>query len=675
MNSHRKALAAAAVALAITAAPRHAYADLTRVAGATLMGVPDFTRYAQLRRSAALNFDDVAYDDKHNVFLQVWGDIPYAVGRFFGPDGTPIGPQFKLNTGTGNYGQQPYVAYSRGTDDDLFFVGFSTDGSFTDVGKNVFGQFVRFNGSGGTLIGTNFMISQLSQARVLQTMGGVAFNPTTHQFIATWDDGRNVRPAAPYDYEVWARVFNIDGTPATGDIDVSAAPTDQRAGGVTYDPITGRYGVIYKGETPTPGGFGIFARLFDAALNPVSGVLAATTSGVTNDPQIVYLAAADRFLMMWTDIERSGTDGNGRLLNPADGTFSSNIYPVIATPVFDGAPHGQFNDTTQTAMVAAMHDSGFAIANELNANGTPTVAPFIATQTPPIKGGGTFYPRIAAGNGGLFALTYMANYSVEMNEVWKGVVTGSGGGPGPNPPPTQPQPNPKMNVDYPAVSSTVQSNAFLISGWAIDMGATSGSGVDVVQAWAYPVGSQTAQFVGTAQYGVARPDVAAYVGGNFVNCGYALIGSLAPGAYDLYVFAHSTVTGTFNNVKAVRINVIAAPSNPRMWVDSPGNGATVGQNLSVAGWAIDLGSSSGTGVDAVHVWAYPTSGAPVLVGVAQYGISRPDIGTFAGNSRFAASGWLAQGTVPPGDYVLVAFAHSTVTGTFNNVVSIAIHVQ
>ena len=54
------------------------------------------------------------------------------------------------------------------------------------------------------------------------------------------------------------------------------------------------------------------------------------------------------------------------------------------------------------------------------------------------------------------------------------------------------------------------------------------------------------------------------------------------------------------------------PPGPHMRIIAPASGATVTQPFSVTGYAVDLGGS-GIGVDAVHVWATPTTGGnPVL---------------------------------------------------------------
>ena len=54
-----------------------------------------------------------------------------------------------------------------------------------------------------------------------------------------------------------------------------------------------------------------------------------------------------------------------------------------------------------------------------------------------------------------------------------------------------------------------------------------------------------------------RPDVAGIFGPQFAAAGFLLTGATLPaGTYDLAVFAHSTVTQSFNNWRVVRIHVI-----------------------------------------------------------------------------------------------------------------------
>ena len=107
-------------------------------------------------------------------------------------------------------------------------------------------------------------------------------------------------------------------------------------------------------------------------------------------------------------------------------------------------------------------------------------------------------------------------------------------------------------------------------------------------------------------------------------------------------------------------------SNTVVQQDLPTAFSTVGNWLSVAGWAIDLRSTSGTGVNLVQVWAYPNPGAgaaPFALGNATYGRSRPDVGAAFG-ARYANSGFqLDMVGMNPGVYDIVTIARNTITGT------------
>ena len=224
---------------------------------------------------------------------------------------------------------------------------------------------------------------------------------------------------------------------------------------------------------------------------------------------------------------------------------------------------------------------------------------------------------------------------------------------------------PLLTIDQPVQGST-REQPFAISGWSIDTAAASGTGVDTLHVWAYPnPGSgQAPVFLGVPQYGTARADVGAAYGSRFTNSGYNLnVRGLPPGVYQLVVFSHSTATGAFNISRAVTLNIQNAP---RMALDSPTAG-TRPQPFTVNGWAIDLAAPTGTGVDSIHVWAFPTTGQPARwVGTPTYGLARPDVGTVFGSSRFAASGYsLTVNGLPSGQYDLVVYAHSTVSGAFD----------
>jgi hypothetical protein len=268
------------------------------------------------------------------------------------------------------------------------------------------------------------------------------------------------------------------------------------------------------------------------------------------------------------------------------------------------------------------------------------------------------------------------NFAQTIGQRLQTGSTSGGGGIPPPPPPPPPVSRPYMSLDVPSHGQPV-SGSFAISGWALDAGAAAGTGVDTVHVWAQSVTTSEWIFLGAANMGVSRPDVGAFFqSARFSAAGFGLSASLPPGTYDINVFAHSVVTDTFNNVQTKRITVISPPSKPLMFIDLPVPefNTTRGTVFTISGWAIDLSSSSGAGVDAVHVWAYPTTGGtPIMVGAAPVGHPRHDVSGVFG-AKFVGAGYTLQGALPEGGYNLVVFAFSNVAQNFNNAAGIHMRV-
>ncbi len=185
--------------------------------------------------------------------------------------------------------------------------------------------------------------------------------------------------------------------------------------------------------------------------------------------------------------------------------------------------------------------------------------------------------------------------------------------------------NPVMWVDTPLPGSAV-NHTFTLAGWAVDVAAASGTGVNTVHVWATPnPGSGApAVFLGAAAYGGARSDIAAAYGSPFLNSGWSLTTTLSPGVYQLTAYAYSLVSGGFTLAQSVTVTV--ATSQPVIAIDAPAANATVGQPFGVAGWALDLGAPSSPGVIAVHVHAVAKWG--------QRGVHLPR----GGDDRLSAAG-------------------------------------
>ena len=220
----------------------------------------------------------------------------------------------------------------------------------------------------------------------------------------------------------------------------------------------------------------------------------------------------------------------------------------------------------------------------------------------------------------------------------------------------------QMSLDLPGAGVVAQP--FRVAGWALDRAAASGTGVDAVHVWALSAADGAATFLGAAALGGSRPDVAAIFGSQFAGAGFNLVANgLADGTYDIRAFAHSAVTGAFSQVRSVRVTVA---SGVRFHIDLPRPAATIGSSFLVAGWALDLGATSGAGIAAVHVYAYPAGGGgPTFLGTATLGGARPDVAAAFG-SQFGTAGFgLVAGGLAPGTYDIAVFPLSAVTGTFH----------
>jgi hypothetical protein len=111
----------------------------------------------------------------------------------------------------------------------------------------------------------------------------------------------------------------------------------------------------------------------------------------------------------------------------------------------------------------------------------------------------------------------------------------------------------------------------------------------------------------------------------------------------------------------------AIPQN-RMIIDTPQPNDTVtGTSFHITGWTIAETSLPSTGVDLVHVWAFPVgSGAPQFVGAGGVTIDRGDISSLFGGEHHR-SGFDVTGTLGAGTYDLVIYAHNATTGKFDQV--------
>lgn len=104
---------------------------------------------------------------------------------------------------------------------------------------------------------------------------------------------------------------------------------------------------------------------------------------------------------------------------------------------------------------------------------------------------------------------------------------------------------------------------------------------------------------------------------------------------------------------------------PQVVIDAPAAHQVVPGSFIVGGWAADHDAVEWTGIDLIHIWAYPATGAdPIFLGSATLGGIRPDVAAAFGE-RLRPSGYgLLVNDLAPGGYLLAVFGWSSATGGF-----------
>jgi hypothetical protein len=405
-----------AVAVVTFVAPARAQFELSWSSPATVTGSSPYPN------------NEIAYDELDGVYLHVFVSNSRVYGRFLDSTGSTQGSLFAISSTASTFAGWSRVAYSRGSDAGVFLVVYADNRSGTTrpEAQNVWGQLVKYSGTGGQLVGASFAISEQSTNRsVFQEPGRIAFNPNARQFLVPWTDSRG-------SWDVYARLINVDGSYGAAEVDVSTTSLWQGGPGAAYDWQHNRYIVIY-GSDESNGTTGVYANILDGGTSAVIGsrlTMRAGASATVQDMQdAMYLPQVGAFLAYWRYEAGGQSDVVGRYVT-YDSTLPGSVFPVIATGTWDGVPDGDYSWSMRKVMVAGQHEPNYAIAVEADGTGTP-LAYFRASTTTPGVNAGTYWPNVAAAwNKAQFGLGYILDYATAYVERWSGPTASI---PGPHP--------------------------------------------------------------------------------------------------------------------------------------------------------------------------------------------------------------------------------------------------
>ncbi len=263
---------------------------------------------------------------------------------------------------------------------------------------------------------------------------------------------------------------------------------------------------------------GIGSRFFtvvNAASISMPGLKTRPTTDVTD---------AGRSFSSGADVGRSFSSG-------ADVGRSFSSGADVGRSFSSGAPGDLATDGTRVVRVAQTERIEVPLPGDApyTAGPLPIGSTFDAATN-------TFMWQPAPGFLGVYDLSFTAGSRVEKLRVVVGPAI-------------------RMVIDTPSAGTTLRASGFTVAGWAVDLGSLDAAGIDTLHVWAYPVTGAAPVFVGVARPGGVRPDVMQLYGASFTGAGFTLDGRLAPGTYDLVVYAHSAATNSFEAAQTVRVIV------------------------------------------------------------------------------------------------------------------------
>ena len=513
----------------------------------------------------------------------------------------------------------------------------------------------------------------------LYTSSSTSYNPPTD--AALWGTYSSTMTDGCDDTTLWTLQQFVDGSNSYA-LQVASIRTAPPPTPISVSPATVTYNVPSIDLTVTTSGGEFFDPGATFACHPGASISGVTVNSVT-------LLSATSLRVNISTVGATSGDKTITVTNP-DGQNATSASPLL-TVISGSLPSLSLDSPANNASIrSSVSVSGWAI-DRANPSGTGVDA--IHAYAFPRNGDGTFgagiflgvaaYGSARADIGGIFGsrftnsgfsltspalptgsyrvIAYARSSLLEtFNSQASADVTIAS--------------SPVMSMDAPG-NGSLQRASFTVSGWAADLTASSGSGVDAVHVYAYLITGTTfgaPLFLGEAAYGAPRTDVGGVFGSQFTNSAFSLSASLGAGSYRVIAYARSTVTASFSMSRSADMIV----GGPVMSLDGPADGQTVSQPVLTGGWAVDLGASSGPGVDAVHVWAFPVGGgAGNFVAQGNIGGSRPDVGAVFG-AQFTNSGYtFLIGGLAPGQYDLGVYVRSTVAGTFNQVRFVRVTIQ
>ena len=339
-----------------------------------------------------LESPDAVATDANGNFVVVWGDSAQdgIYAQRFNAAGVAQGSEFRVNTTTATYQNDPTVAMDPAGDFVVTWSSYGQDGSYWQV----YAQ--RYNAA-GVAQGGEFRVNTTTAENDQWSMPAMDANGN---FVITWSSGVGSSQSSG----IRAQRYNAAGVPQGGQMQVNTyTPNDQQWSAIAMLPA-GQFVIVWSSQLEDGSGWGVYGQRFDAAGNLVGSQFQVntTTAGDQFHPTVAADAAGD-FVVTWTS---QGQDGSGY------GVFGQR-YASDGTPV-----GGEFQVNTTTA-----NDQAYSSV-AMDAVGDFLVTWTSYGQDQPNTNG--IYAQWFAANGLPFGSEFRVNGTTYGDQQYSSVALGGG---------------------------------------------------------------------------------------------------------------------------------------------------------------------------------------------------------------------------------------------------------
>jgi hypothetical protein len=270
------------------------------------------------------------------------GDATGVWARRFTSAGAAQGGEFQVNTYTTNIQERPAVAMDADGDFVVAWQSLAQDGS----GQGIYAQ--RYDNAGAAA-GAEFSVNTATANS--QSAAAVGMN-AAGAFVIAWQS--NNQEGVGLVNGIYAQRYTAGGVASGAEQHINTTTAGEQKAPSVGMAANGGFAVAW--ESPDAGGTGIFARVFDAADNPLTGEIAVNTT--TAGEQVAPALAMDYdgdFTVAWQGTDAGGVGVRFQRFNAA-GTAQGA----------EGAANSTTAGSQQAPAIAADADGDFVVAWESN---------------------------------------------------------------------------------------------------------------------------------------------------------------------------------------------------------------------------------------------------------------------------------------------------------------------